>query len=351
MVLPLLVTLPLLSIVFSPVSAQAGVLSAIVGIFARAEASSEQKVSNINTTETGSVLLRAAVNTDPNLAKGGGDITVVDGVALLSEAGPTGTIADITVPHTDQISVYVVRKGDTLSSIAGLFNVSVNTILWANNLGNARSIQPGQELLILPVTGVRHTVKKGDTLSTLAKAYKADVEEIAAFNGLADTAVLAVGEVVIIPGGEIAASVVVQRPSASVSQGSVSISTSGYFINPAPGSVVTQRTHGFNAVDLGTRSGASVVAAAGGTVIVSRVGGWNGGYGNYIVIRHNNGTQTLYAHLSTNLVGSGETVVQGQKIGTAGSTGRSTGPHLHFEVRGGTNPFAACSVGSYCGSR
>lgn len=344
-----LATFPVFPVLFSPVSAQAGVLSALVSIFARAEASAVTPVVDSASEASNSGLLRAAVNTDPNLAKGGGDVTVVDGVALFSEAGPTGTIADIMVPHTDQISIYVVRKGDTLSSIAGLFNVSVNTILWANNLGNARSIQPGQELLILPVTGVRHTVKKGDTLGTLAKAYKADIEEIAAYNGLDSDAVLSVGETVMIPGGEIAATVTTSKP-ASAGSGS-GVATSGYFTNPAPGSVITQRTHGFNAVDLGLKSGSSIVAAAGGTVIVSRVGGWNGGYGNYIVIKHPNGTQTLYAHLSSNLVGSGESVVKGQKIGTTGTTGRSTGPHLHFEVRGGTNPFAACSTGSSCGSR
>ncbi len=101
----------------------------------------------------------------------------------------------------------------------------------------------------------------------------------------------------------------------------------------------TQGIHGYNGVDLGASVGAPVRAAAGGTVMLSRSGGYNGGYGNYIVIKHPNGSQTLYAHLSSNAVAAGQVVTQGQTIGAVGNTGRSTGPHLHFEVRGGKNPF------------
>ena len=101
----------------------------------------------------------------------------------------------------------------------------------------------------------------------------------------------------------------------------------------------TQGLHGYNGVDLASPSGTLIRAAASGDVIVSKSSGWNGGYGLYAVIRHNNGTQTLYAHNSLNLVTVGEHVVRGQIIGRVGSTGKSTGPHLHFEVRGARNPF------------
>jgi murein DD-endopeptidase MepM/ murein hydrolase activator NlpD len=97
--------------------------------------------------------------------------------------------------------------------------------------------------------------------------------------------------------------------------------------------------HGHNGIDLAAPVGTPVLASAGGKVIVSRMGGYNGGYGIYVVISHSNGTQTLYAHLNANWVSVGEEVVQGQVIGTVGRTGRVTGPHLHFEVRGAKNPF------------
>jgi len=115
----------------------------------------------------------------------------------------------------------------------------------------------------------------------------------------------------------------------------------GYFSWPVGGGVITQGLHGWNAVDIGAPSGTPVYAAAGGTVIVARSGGgWNGGYGNYVVISHSNGTQTLYAHLSRVLVSAGQGVGQGDTVGKVGATGEATGPHLHFEVRGAANPFA-----------
>jgi murein DD-endopeptidase MepM/ murein hydrolase activator NlpD len=283
-------------------------------------------------------LLKAALHTDPNPVKGGGDITIVGGVALLPDSGPLGTAADITeIPKHGEISSYVVRSGDTLSGIAAMFDVSVNTILWANNL-SSRTIRPGQELVILPVSGVRYSVKKGDTLSSIAKSYKGDAEEIALFNDLHVGDALTAGTTIIIPGGEVAVPVPARLTSPVRSTGAL-VDASGYYTSPAPGTRLTQGLHGYNAIDLGAGIGTPVLAAAGGRVIVARASGWNGGYGAYIVISHGNGTQTLYAHLSSLSVSSGDTVSQGDTIGGIGSTGRSTGPHLHFEVRGAKNPF------------
>jgi len=112
----------------------------------------------------------------------------------------------------------------------------------------------------------------------------------------------------------------------------------GYYMRPADGRK-TQGLHGYNGIDIGGAVGDPVYAAADGEVIISRSGGWNGGYGNYIVLRHANGTQTLYAHNNKNLVSITDVVVKGQIIGLVGSTGKSTGPHLHFEIRGAKNPF------------
>jgi murein DD-endopeptidase MepM/ murein hydrolase activator NlpD len=114
----------------------------------------------------------------------------------------------------------------------------------------------------------------------------------------------------------------------------------GYYIFPTPGAVRTQKMHGNNGVDLGNKTGAPVLAAAGGTVTVAKAGGYNYGYGNYIRITHPNGTETIYGHLSRVDVSVGQTVDKGQQIGAVGSTGNSTGPHLHFEVRGAYNPWA-----------
>ena len=284
--------------------------------------------------------LKAALNVDPNLARGGGDITISGGVALVPEIGPSVTLADIEVarPGQDQISIYVVREGDTLSQIAELFNVSTNTIVWANDLRRGNVIRPGETLAILPVSGVRHTVKKGETLASIVKKYEGELDEVLEFNGIPEGASLAVGSTITIPYGVVPQAVSSVSTSA-VASGSGGPSLSGYFLRPLVGGRRTQGVHGYNGVDIAAPTGTAVLASASGEVIISRSYGYNGGYGQYIVIRHDNGTQTLYAHLSENYVFAGARVVQGQVIGGIGNTGRSTGSHLHFEVRGAQNPF------------
>lgn len=301
-------------------------------------------------------VLSPATNIDPKPSVGGGDIALVGGSALLSEDGPSGTAADVETapPEATAISVYTVHKGDTLASIAKMFGVTSNTIVWANDLKGG-AIHEGDQLVILPITGVRYTVAKGDTLASVAKKFKADANEVAQYNNLGDSSALAVGDVIIIPNGEVppTAAQVAQTARAkaikSIKNGSRTepylggggAYLDGYYSWPVGGGVVTQGLHGWNAVDIGAPTGTSIYAAAGGVVIVARSGGgWNGGYGNYVVISHPNGTQTLYGHMSRVLVSSGMTVSKGDVIGRVGSTGESTGPHLHFEVRGAANPFA-----------
>ena len=281
-------------------------------------------------------LLEAVSNPDPKAGKTA-DITIVDDSALQAETGPLGTAADIDTyaPKSDQISVYVVRQGDSLSAIAQMFNVSVNTIVWANELPS-RTIAPGDTLVILPVTGLRYKVKSGDTLKSIAAKFKADIDDIADFNGFTGTQALAIGEEIIIPDGEIEA-VAPVKPSTKPASALSSIA--GYFIRPLARGVLTQGVHGHNGVDLAASIGEPILAAARGTIIVSKSGGYNGGYGTYLVIAHPNGTQTLYAHNSKNAVKQGDFVERGQIIGYVGNSGKSTGPHLHFEVRGARNPF------------
>lgn len=280
-------------------------------------------------------LLQGSATIDPDAALGGGDV-IVDGDALVP-GGPFG--ADVVSGGNDvgEISVYTVREGDSLSQIAEMFDVTANTILWANDIDSA-TIQPGQELVILPIVGVRHVVKDGDTISTIAEKYDGDAEDILAYNQLASAASLSPGDTIIIPGGSMhtpqkRTTRTASAPAASSGGGG------GYFSHPLPGSVRTQGIHGYNAVDLAAAAGTPIRAAASGEVIVARSGGWNGGYGTYLVLKHPNGTQTLYAHNSSNEVGVGAYVQAGQVVGYVGSTGRSTGYHLHFEVRGASNPF------------
>lgn len=278
--------------------------------------------------------------TSPVLAKGGGDILIVDDSAVLPDEGPAGTMADISKPKNTQIAIYVVKEGDTLSKIAELFDVSVNTIKWANDISPKGTIRVGQTLTILPISGVKHIVKKGDTLASIAKAYHGDVTEIANFNAIEGA--LVVGNEILIPNGEIAAPVAPKKSntSAAIAASSGSASYAGYYMRPLVGGTRTQGVHGYNGVDLAAPVGTPLLASASGDVIVAKSTGWNGGYGAYVVIRHDNGTQTLYAHASAVIVSVGQRVIQGQVIGYVGATGKATGPHVHFEIRGGPrNPF------------
>lgn len=300
-------------------------------------------------------LLSSPTNSDPSSGSSPDAPDTTGGSALVPHTGPVGTIADIVdAPTNDQISIYVVRSGDSLSDIAKMFGVSINTIIWANNLKSSKDVHVGETLVILPVSGLKYTASQGDTLAKVAKKYGADAGEIAQFNGLDTSATLAAGQVVIIPGGEIAAPVTTNTTTKS--SGSLRIpinplrnangpSYVGYYINPVPGAILTQGLHGNNAVDLGKPTGTPILAAAAGTVIISRANGaWNGGYGSYVVISHANGTQTLYAHMSRDIASVGETVAQGEIIGYVGRTGEATGPHLHYEVRGAKNPLGTSCV-------
>ncbi|MCI0680074.1 peptidoglycan DD-metalloendopeptidase family protein [bacterium] len=300
---------------------------------------------NILFSKPEKAFISSDVPQNQNASKGGGGITIVDGSALMSDTGPLGAIPDPenieSRPGSDQISIYVVRSGDSLSQIAEMFGVSVNTIIWTNDLKRGSLVYAGQRLVILPISGLRHIVKNNDTVSSIAKKYKADVGEIMEFNGLSENSVLAVGETLIIPDGEMdITGHSPAKPGASPRvQGGNAPSYAGFYTHPVPGGRKTQGLHGYNAIDIGAPPGASVLAAAEGVVLISRGYGWNGGYGNYIVIKHANNTQTLYAHLSTINVGEGDRVGAGQAIGAVGSSGRVTGPHLHFEIRGAKNPF------------
>lgn len=278
-------------------------------------------------------LLESYLNTNPT-SIGGPSVAIVDDIALAPIGEDAGTFVDLGRSGTGAISVYVVRSGDTIGDIAEMFGVSVNTIMWANDL-SSKTLKVGQELVILPISGVKHTVKSGDTLQTIAKKYKADLEDVLSYNSIPAGAKLTIGDIVIIPDGVISATRTTSVAKVSTQQTVVS----GYYVRPISGGKKSQHIHGHNGVDLAAPVGTPIVASADGKVILSRSGGYNGGYGTYVVISHANGTQSLYAHMAANNVSVGEVVKQGQVIGTIGMTGKTTGPHIHFEIRGARNPF------------
>lgn len=291
-------------------------------------------------------LLKAPINIDPQV-KEEPALLVVDDSALSNEnTGVDGTkvsAADFK-QASDQISVYVVKEGDSLSVIADMFGVTKSTIVSANDLGTA-PIQPGQTLVILPVPSFKYITKKGDTLASIAKVSGSDVSTLADFNDIKPGQVLAVGTTIIIPEGEGVvgphANIAVnpkkpdpKKPAIKVTVKNVA--SKGYYACPI-NSKKTQGIHDGSAVDYGAPIGTPFIAAASGKVLVARMG-YNGGYGNMIIISHPNGTQTLYGHASALLVSPGDDVVKGQIIGKIGNSGRSTGPHVHFETRGAANP-------------
>lgn len=235
-----------------------------------------------------------------------------------------------------QITEYVVQDGDTLISIAVNFDISLNTLLWANDLSKNSIIKPGQKLIVLPVSGTIHHVKNGETLSGIAQNHKGKVSEIIAFNELSDNGDIFIGDILIIPNG------VQPAPPRSLSSSQSQIPlASSYFIIPVSSPYqITQGLHWYNAIDFanivagGNSCGKPVFASAGGTI--QKVSyGYNQGAGNYIRIFHSNGLITHYGHLQKIFVTPGQNVSQGDLIGLIGNSGYtigSSGCHLHFAV-------------------
>ncbi len=316
-----------------PKHADASVFSFVSNFFntASSEARTPDSLENSQTMQ----VLEAPLAVNLSSAQGGGEVTIVDGTSLVPETGPSGSLLDIeNHANAGQISVYVVRPGDTLSQIAKMYNVTTNTIVWANDL-QGKSIRPGDTLLILSVSGIQYTVKSGDTVEKIAKKYKADLREILAYNNLSEDQKLKIGDVLVIPDAELTASPSTDKKSVF----SATPRYAGYYSVPIIGAHRTQDLHGYrnSGVDLAAPIGTPILASADGTVIIARNDGWNAGYGEFIILKHNNGTQTLYAHASQVLVYVGQRVKAGQQIAEVGSSGNSTGSHLHFEVRGDVN--------------
>lgn len=245
----------------------------------------------------------------------------------------------------DKIFEYVVQEGDTISSIAKKFDISENTVLWQNDLTKTSKIKPGQKIEILPVTGVSHKVVKGDTIYSIAKKYDAEPQALLnfPFNSFVndETFELAIGQIVIVPDGVKPQDKAVTPRQRQLTPNAGTVVASGNFVWPASGTITQYFSWYHQAIDVANRAAPDILAADAGTVVTS---GWsNVGYGYHVIIDHGNGFRTLYGHMQRLYVVAGQTVNRGAAIGKMGSTGRSTGTHLHFEVyRGGArlNPLS-----------
>lgn len=243
-----------------------------------------------------------------------------------------------SVKPRSEIVTYTVQKGDTLSGVAEKFNVSSDTIRWENDI-KGDSISVGDTLRILPVTGIAHKVSRDDTIYTIAKKYDANAQGIVdfPFNDFADpqTFSLVIGQIVIVPDGiQPAAQPTYIRRQPFIATGPVSVSGAG-FTWPVRGTLNQYYSWYHQGIDIGAGLGTPIVSSTDGVVAAVYPGGWNGGYGIHVIISGSNGYTTLYAHMSGLNVSAGQSVSAGSTVlGWVGLTGRTTGAHLHFEIRG-----------------
>ncbi len=243
-----------------------------------------------------------------------------------------------------EIIIHSVAEGETVSSIAQRYGLQMTTVMWENNLTETSKIKPGQELKILPLDGIRHKVSRGETIVSIGKKYGLEGSEIQVmvdypFNEFLndETFDLATGQYLVVPDG-VKASVTSTTGRVArqiqITPDAGSVTATGSFVWPATGRITQGYRFYHKAIDIANKGGSTILAADSGTVIGA---GWldGYGYGNRIIIDHGNGYVTLYAHLSTVQVKAGQKVNRGDLIGRMGSTGRSTGTHLHFEIRQG----------------
>ncbi|MDO8341177.1 MAG: M23 family metallopeptidase [Candidatus Woesebacteria bacterium] len=233
----------------------------------------------------------------------------------------------------DGIKLYKVEEGDTVASIAKKFGVDTETIRWQNSISGDK-IKIGQTLEILPVTGIAHKVAKGDTVYSIAKKYDSSAQAVVdfPFNTFSndETFELAIGQIVIVPDGVKPAETVVLPRIRQITPDAGSVVASGNFVWPANGTISQNFVWYHPGLDIANRGAPNVLAADSG--VVTYAGCLNWGYGCHVRIDHGNGYSTLYAHFQQIYVTVGQSVGRGSAIGKMGSTGRSTGTHLHFEV-------------------
>ena len=268
---------------------------------------------------------------------------------------PDLAVERVAMPHTyeptlpsHQFATHEVVAGDTPNIVAEEYGLEPSTLLWGNpSLSDeAQLLQVGITLTILPVDGVLHTVQVSDTVESLADTYGVEPQAIIDYedNHLEAWPHRPVpGTQLVIPGGEkpflvwsyTPNSSSGQQTASSFYQGGIVYSGLGRFVWPTWGNISQYYWWAHRAIDIAAPIERPVAASDSGTVIYA---GWNTwGYGNLVVLDHGNGFQTWYAHLNSIWVANGQFVVQGSNIGGVGTTGNSSGPHLHFEIRYGGN--------------
>jgi murein DD-endopeptidase MepM/ murein hydrolase activator NlpD len=263
----------------------------------------------------------------------GGVTRFIDTSAALFQAPVLHTV--LAERDRMQVITYTVQPNDNAWVIAQGFGLQAETVLWANAAleKSPDLLKVGQVLVIPPVDGVYYTVKAGDTVEKLAKTFKTTADKITSFesNGLEEPYTLVAGQKLMIPGGRKAVPTPNYYPMTRVgSPPAGAPKGSGRFAWPTQGYLSQRFWSGHPGIDIANRTGTPILAADAGYVLLAGQDTW--GYGNQVVIDHGNGFMTRYAHLQKILVKAGDSVSKNQQIGLMGSTGRSTGPHLHFEV-------------------
>lgn len=280
-----------------------------------------------------------------NVGVGGGQVLGLSSDSSM-EVDPLTQVSD--KPRAD-IMDYTVESGDTLASIAKKFGVDTDSIKWMNTNLNEKKIKVGQQIKIPPVTGVVHTVKNGETIYSVAKKYSVSAQSIVdfPFNEFTndETFALAIGQQLVIPDGQMPDEVILTprgNLASSMTPNAGAVSATGNWIWPAAGTITQWFRPWHKGLDIANHGGGPILAADSGVVVHAN---WDKtGYGNMVMIDHGNGYKTLYGHLSKFSVVVGQTVKRGDTLGFMGSTGRSTGTHLHFEIRsakGNGDPAAA----------
>ena len=355
---------------FTPSYANASWISSIFG-GDQFQASSNVKDGDSSGTGPNSqtmTLPETSINPDMNNIKEAPVIAIVDDEALSTD-NLQGTDSDTNsyISSSDKIITYTVKEGETLGGIATKFDISKNTIIYANTNIKNNVLKVGQTLIILPVDGISYIVKKGDTLASIAKTFKADADDISVYNEISSDKDLKVGDTLIVPGGTVVvkksepviikAETKVEKEQPDVQTQEKSDNTeenkpipniatgkgiTGGYIWPFPSGSgrVSQRLHDDNAYDFAAPKGTPIYAIQDGSVLIADGSGYNGGYGLYVVIDFDDGAQAIFGHMSKVVAIAGETVKKGDIIGYVGSTGRSTGNHVHIGYRGGNpNPY------------
>ncbi len=254
------------------------------------------------------------------------DAEPADPADLAGIGGPSELIARQWELLRPAVITYTIQPGDNDYSIARRFDLDIDTLRFSNDWmrHNPDLIHPGKELVILPLPGAYHTVKAGDTLQTIAQRYGVPAADVMQFplNGVNAAGLLSPGQKLVIPYGRLDYADRILSPAAA----------SGYALAwPMRGTLTQGYRAGHLAIDVASYYGAKVYASRGGSVTYARFSpdGW---LGFRVIIAHGSGLQTSYSHLSGIFVEEGEMVARGQVIGQLGSTGNSTGPHVHFEV-------------------